>query len=178
MKPFWKLTKQTGLGVIRPPVSPSPGFCGGHMWVALSTPTSLVDFFLLSLQSKYYSVARVGRHHQEQEVKKASRAAVSPQSWSSRFKPWSKVYVQLCLMLPFSEWLMILQQNGSSFEFDIIQLAWSVFIGCVLGASKVFFFFFCHLPFSPCIHGFIYYKIIIHMELLGFVLFFDIGFSV
>lgn len=69
-------TQRESLPPVSPPSSPSPGFCGGHMWVTLSSLTSPVDFFLLSLESNYYSVARVGRLHQEQEVRKASRAAV------------------------------------------------------------------------------------------------------
>lgn len=82
------------------------------MWVTQSALSSPVDFFLLSLESKYYSVARVGRHHQEQEVKKASREAVflpSPDPPSSSHD--LSCHTQLCLMLPFSEYLMILRQN-------------------------------------------------------------------
>lgn len=133
-------------------------------------------FFLLSLQSKYYSVARVERHHQEQEVRKASRAAVSLQPWSSRFKPWSSVHVQLCLLLPFSECLMIFRQNMKQLRvWHYSTCLISFYRLCSWGFQG---FHFCHFPYSPCIHRFIYYKIIIHMELLSFVLFFGIGFSV
>lgn len=79
------------------------------MWVTQSALSSPMDFFLLSLTSKYYSVARVGRHHQEQEVKKASRAAVFLPGPDPPISSHDLSYhAQLCLMLPFSAYLMIL----------------------------------------------------------------------
>lgn len=145
-------------GESQPPVSPSSSSptrsCSGHMYITQSAQSSSVDFVLLSLESKYCSFARVERCYQEQEVKKESRAAVF--RWVlmlpvSRHALHSRV--QLCLMLPFSAFLMIdpstKREAASSLTF--FSLLDQFLIGHIHWGFQGFYF--CLLPYSHVFIG-------------------------